>query len=225
MRRIGSQSIVNGPILLAIAAIIGLVVWLTVKPVERAKAARPTVVSPISISHLPPFHRPFVAGGIFPFQSSVDSLSGHPALLARGRRATVIMAIAPGSAVCGYEVQYVVPALAQMPGAVVDLVDVEPVSGIAAAGPQAPAFHGLNAAGHPISMIAMAALMRRYAQRYHLARYPAIHVYVASTQTQQAWGIHRLPTWGIMNAQGRVVIVPAGAVTAAAGMQILDSAI
>ncbi len=67
--------------------------------------------------------------------------------------------------------------------------------------------------GYAITTVEMVAVMRRYVTTYHLAENPAIHVYVASTQTRQAWGVRRWPTWAIVNARVRVMPIQPGAVT------------
>ncbi|NMP24484.1 hypothetical protein [Sulfobacillus harzensis] len=197
---IGGQS-VSIPLLLFGLALLGIFVWVLIGRTLSSHTAQPVIQPPRVAQGIPPLRRPFVTGAAFPLHASVLSVTDRPTRLTRGTQATVVMALAPGSALCGYEVRYVLPVIAQVPGIAIDLVDVEPASGIATPGPQSPAFHGHNAAGHPVTTTGMAAVMRRYVQAYHLAGNPAIHVYVAPAQTRQAWHVRRFPTWAVVNAR------------------------
>ena len=220
---IGGQS-VSIPLLLFGLALLGIFVWVLIGRTLSSHTAQPVIQPPHVAQGVPPLRRPFVTGAAFPFHASVLSVTDRPTRLTRGTQATVVMALAPGSALCGYEVRYVLPVIAQVPGIAIDLVDVEPTSGIATAGPQHPAFHGHNAAGHPVTTADMRTVMQHYGQTYHLTASSAIHIYVATAKTRSQWHVGRFPTMAMLNAQGQVTAVLPGGVTEATAQQMLQTA-
>ncbi|CAB1129830.1 conserved protein of unknown function [Candidatus Hydrogenisulfobacillus filiaventi] len=139
----------------------------------------------------------------------VHNLNNQPAALTRGRRLTVVEAMASWCRYCGWEDRYALPRIARLPGVAVDLVDISPHGGIADPGPEYPPFSGQDGSGPPEDVAAMAATMRAYRARYALP--PAIHAYVALPVTQQQWVLSELPTLVLIGPHGRVRKVIQGA--------------
>lgn len=150
-----------------------------------------------------------LAGG-----TPVETLDGRPAALALGRRATVVVLMATWCRYCGYEDRWVVPGLVGQPGVAVDLVDVSPYGGIASPGPQSPPFSGQDHIGKKTTVAGMRSWMARYAAQYGLP--PAVHLYVAPTDTQSSWNVASYPTIVLLNGSGTIRNVVAGAFTSPA---------
>lgn len=158
-------------------------------------------------------HSPFTVGKAFAFQTSVDTLSGHRTVLARGSKATVIMAMASWCLYCGYEDKWVLPVLAKTPGVAIDIIDVSPQGGIADPGPKSPAFSGHDGTGGALTVSGMETTMRQYKKTFGTLNAPNIHIYIAPSATQQAWNIQSFPTIAWVNAAGRIAQAAPGAMT------------
>jgi hypothetical protein len=153
----------------------------------------------------------FTVGAPAPWAAPLRTLADRPATLARGRRGTLVVAMASWCLYCGYTDRYVVPAIARLPGVTVDVVDVSPQGGIADPGPLTPPFTGHDGTGGPLTTAQMAATMRRYVARYgSLGR---AHVYVAPAATRAAWAVSAFPELVWIGATARVAQITPGALT------------
>ncbi|MCY0865272.1 MAG: hypothetical protein OWQ57_10000 [Sulfobacillus sp.] len=190
------------------------------RPVSTAGAA-PSTPTPTP-GGTPAATGPFVVGHSFPFQAAVETLSGTPTHLAHGSRATIVMAMASWCLFCSYEDKYVLPALAKTPGVAIDIVDVSPQGGIADPGPESPPFSGHDGTGGPLTLTGMEYTMRQYVATYGTLAAPNIHVYVAPPATQTAWNVQAFPTLAFVNAQGRIVVAPPGALTVSQAQSALQ---
>lgn len=168
---------------------------------------------------------PFVAGQTMNFKTAVDTLQGQRTTLARGSKGTVIMAMASWCLYCAYEDKYVMPALAKMPGVVIDVVDVSPQGGIGAPGPATPAFSGHDGTGGALSVAGMESTMRQYVTTFGTLSAPNVHVYVAPSVTQTAWNIQSFPTLAFVGANGQVTVAPTGAQTLSQAQSDLQQAL
>lgn len=169
---------------------------------------------------------PFTIGAAFPFSSTtVDTLSGQPTTLARGSRATVVLAMASWCLFCAYEDKYVMPVLAKTPGVVIDVVDVSPQGGIGDPGPENPPFTGHDNVGGPITVAGMEQTMQEYVKTFGTLSASNIHVYVAPTATQDAWNITSFPTMAFINAHGQVADAVTVAQTISQGQADLQTAL
>ena len=138
----------------------------------------------------------------FPWTTALRTETNQVVHLARGKRATIIMAMASWCHFCAYEDRWVLPVVIHTPGVAIDIVDVSPFRGIAQPGPKAPAFSGIDGVTHPASVRQMEATMRRYRQRYHLP--PSIHVLIAPSAVQKTWHVPGFPDFWFANAKGHV---------------------
>ncbi len=181
--------------------------FLTATPAPATVSA--TSASPPAV--LPP--SPFRLHTAFPWNTPVRSLTNHPATLARGSRATVVMAMASWCLYCGYEDKWVLPVLAKTPGVVIDVVDVSPHGGIANPGPQSPPFSGHDGTGGPLTTSGMAHTMQQYVHTFGTLNAPNVHVYVAPSTTRRIWAIQQFPTLAFIGSSGQVTVLPAGAQT------------
>jgi len=168
---------------------------------------------------------PFVDGQAFNFKTPVESLSGKTTTLAQGAKGTVIITMASWCLYCAYEDKWVMPVLAQTPGVVVDIVDVSPQGGIGDPGPQSPVFSGHDGTGGSLTVAQMETTMAAYKKTFGTLNAANIHVYVAPTATQTAWNVQSFPTMGFMNAQGKVVVAPGGALTLSQAQADLKQAV
>jgi hypothetical protein len=166
-------------------------------------------------------HSPFTVGNAFAFQTSVDTLSGHPTTLARGSRATVVMAMASWCLYCGYEDKWVWPQIVKTPGVTIDVVDVSPQGGIADPGPRSPAFSGHDGSGGSLTVAGMETVMTQYKKTFGTLNAPNIHIYIAPSATQQAWNIQSFPTIAWVNAAGRIAQAAPGAMTLTGAQSVL----
>ena len=157
--------------------------------------------------------QPFSPGSATMFSTVVESLSGHATALARGPKATVVMAMASWCRYCGYEDKWVLPQLAKTPGVAIDVVDVSPQGGIADPGPQNPPFSGHDGQGGPLTVAGMETTMQYYVTTFGTLSASNIHVYVAPQTTQSAWNIQSFPTLAFLGANGTVAVAPNGAQT------------
>lgn len=158
-------------------------------------------------------HGPFVVGTAVSFKTPVDTLSGHRTVLARGSKATIIMAMASWCLYCGYEDKWVLPVLAKTPGVTVDIVDVSPQGGVADPGPKSPPFSGHDGRGGALTLAGMESTMQQYVKTYGTLSSSNIHVYVAPRATQSAWNIQGFPTLAFVGSSGKVAVAPPGAQT------------
>ena len=168
---------------------------------------------------------PFHSARSYTFSATVDNLQGYPASLARGRRATIVMAMASWCLYCAYEDKYVIPRLAQTPGVVIDIVDVSSKGGIGDPGPQFPAFTGHDGHGSALNVAGMVQTMAQYTQKFGTLSAPNIHVYAATPATQKAWHVTTYPSMAFIRATGMVASAPPGALTLAQAQQALQDAL
>ena len=142
----------------------------------------------------------------FSLAAVVQSPTGHVVSLARGKRATIVMAMATWCHYCAYEDRWVWPRLADRAGVAIDIVDVSPYRGIARPGPEYPAFSGTDGVLRPTNTAGMAAALRRYARRDRAAGATRLHWYVAPAATRRAWNVPVFPdTWFVASAAKRIV--------------------
>lgn len=198
----------------------GLVVGLVLGHGIHARAANHTVHH---VSQT--MTRSFSPGSSTVFSTVVESLSGHATPLARGPKATVVMAMASWCRYCGYEDKWVLPQLAKTPGVAIDIVDVSPQGGIAVPGPENPPFSGHDGQGGPLTVVGMEQVMRQYVQTFGTLNAPNVHVYVAPQTTQTAWNIQSFPTLAFLGANGQVVGAPDEALTLSQAQADLQQAL
>lgn len=217
---------------LAVAAGLGFIgggfalgIWagLSTHPTATATTSATTPVS--SSAGGTPSGDPFVVGQTAPFSTTVLTLHNQPTQLARGSRGTVIIAMASWCLYCGYEDKWVMPALAKTPGVAIDIVDVSPQGGIADPGPQNPPFSGHDGVGGTLSVPQMETTMQQYVKTFGTLSAANIHVYVAPAAVQSAWHVNSFPTLGFVNAKGRFVDAPPGALTIAQAQQTLQQTV
>jgi len=149
----------------------------------------------------------------FPWATVLRSDTNHPELLARGKRLTIVMAMASWCHFCGYEDRWVWPTIIHTPGVAIDLVDVSPAEGVANPGPKNPPFSGTDGSGQPTTVRGMETAMQHYIRAYHLP--PSIHVYIAPTAVQHRWQVDEFPTIWFVGATGYVQSLRQGAWTLA----------
>ncbi len=159
----------------------------------------------------PHFTTPFTAGQYAPLTAAVRTLNGTPAHLARGKRGTIVIAMASWCLFCGYEDKWALPPLMAQPGVVLDVVDVSPLSGIADPGPQSPPFSGHDGSGTAINTKQMEQVMRQYVARFGTLQHA--HVYVATAATRKKWHVTSFPSIAFINAKGLITVNPPGALT------------
>ena len=189
----------------------------------QTKVAAPTNGQTAQVK-TPPSFGPFTVGEAAPLSAAVLNISGEPTHLARGSRATVIVAMASWCMYCGYLDRWVVPTLSKTKGVTVDIVDVSAQGGIADPGPATPPFSGHDEQSGPLTLAGMEADMRQYATQYDLSG-KAVHIYVALSATRAAWNIQALPTWAIADAAGKIAVVVPGSATVTQGQRYLQSAL
>ena len=147
----------------------------------------------------------------FPWTTTVRTDTNRPVALARGKRLTIVMAMASWCHFCGYEDRWVWPTIIHTPGVAIDLVDVSSAGGVANPGPKTPPFSGTDGSGQPTNVRGMEAAMRHYVLAYHLP--PSIHVYIAPTSVQRGWHVDAFPTIWFVEPTGRVQSLRQGAWT------------
>lgn len=167
----------------------------------------------------------FTVGQTSLLATHVQTLQGKSAVLAKGSRGTVVMAMASWCRFCGYEDKWVLPQLVKTSGVIVDIVDVSPQGGIADPGPETPLFSGHDGHGGALTLSGMESIMHQYAATYGILNAPSIHLYIAPSATQTAWNIASFPTLAFLNAQGTVEVAPQGAQTLSQAQYDLQRAI
>ena len=128
----------------------------------------------------------FTQGAPAPWHTKLLTPTGHPAYLARGTTATIVVEMATWCLFCGYTDKYDVPLWLKTPGVTVDIVDLSPETGIADPGPKSPAFSGHDGSPENAATTAqMGQTLLAYAKQY--GTLGAAHLYVAPTAVQTTW--------------------------------------